>query len=142
MVPLVPLVVEEGVDLPRKNRQLAAGEVERAIAGGAEESPVVRHDQAALAVVAEKVLEQDLRPQVEKVGRLVQEQQRGLVEEQGGEFDAGLPASGEFLDRAGEQRALEFELACHLATLPVGLAAVTHQEGEGRFAGLEGVVLS
>ena len=141
MLPLVSLVVEESVNLPSKNRQLAAGEIERAIAGGTEEGPVVRHDQAALAVVAEKVLEQDLRPQVEEVGRLVEQEQRGLMEEQGGEFDACLPAAREFLDRAGEQRALEFEPTGHLAALPVGLAAVPHQEGEGGFTGLEGIVL-
>ena len=141
MLPLVSLVFEEGVNLPGENCQLAAGEVERAVAGGTEEGPVVRHDQAALAVVAEKVLEQDLRSQVEEVGRLVEQEQRGLMQEQGSEFDAGLPAAREFLDRAGEQRALEFEPAGHLAALPVGLAAVAHQEGEGGFAGLEGIVL-
>ena len=103
MLPLPTLILEKGIDLARENRQLAAGEVEGAIAGGPEKGPVMRHDQAALAVVTEKVFEQDLRPQVEDVGRFVEQQQRGLVEEQGGELDAGLPASGELLDRAGEQ---------------------------------------
>ena len=88
------------------------------------------------------MLEQDLRAQVEKVRRLVEQEQRGLVEEQGGELDAGLPASRELLHGAGEMLRFQLELAGHLAALPVGLAAVAHQEVERRFTGQEGIVLA
>ena len=98
---LLPLVVEEGVDLARDTPsacRAARSSVWSQVA--AEEGPVVRDDQAGLAVVAQEVLEQDLGAQVEEVRRLVEQEQVRLVEEQGGELDAGLPAARE-LPRPG-----------------------------------------
>ena len=100
MLALLGLEAEEGVDLPWKDGELAVGEVERLVAGGGEEGPVVGDDKAGFLVAAEEVLEEDLRPQVEEVRRLVQEQQRRLVEEQRRELDARLPAAGELGDDA------------------------------------------
>ena len=45
-------------------------------------------------------------------------------------------ASGPF-----EIGAFQFELPGHFAAFPFGLAAVAHQEVEGRFAGQKGIVL-
>ena len=135
------MVFEKGIDLARIHRQRSGGEVERLVARGPEKGPVVRDDQAGLAVAAEEVLEQDLGPQVEKVGRLVEQEEIRLVEEQGGELHTGLPTAGEFRHRTGESGSLDLELARHLAALPVGLAAVAHQEVEGRLTGVKGVVL-
>ena len=57
-------------------------------------------------------------------------------------FDARLPAAGELGDRAFEVRPLQLELPGDLAALPVGLAAVAHQEFEGGLAGQERIVLA
>ena len=87
------------------------------------------------------MLKQNLRAQVEEVCRLVEQEQVWLVQEEGGELDAGLPAAGEFLDRPSEERSLELEFAGHLAALPIGPVAVAHQEVEGCFTWQKGIVL-
>ena len=138
---LLPLVFQEGVDPPWIGRQLAAGEVERLVAGGGEEGAVVGDDQARLTVAAEEVLEQDLSPQIEEVGRLVEEEQVGVVEEQGRELHPRLPAARERGDGAGERGPLDLKLPGYLAALPVGLVAVPSQEVERGFTGQERVVL-
>ena len=90
------------VDRPGVNRELAVGEIERLVAGGPEERPIVGDHETGLAVASEKMLEEDLGPQVEKVGGLVEQQKVGLVEQQSRELDPGLPATREFLHRPGE----------------------------------------
>ena len=87
------------------------------------------------------MLEQNLRAQVEEVRRLVEQQQVRLVQQQGRQLDARLPAAGELGDRAFEIGPLQLELPGHFAALPVGLAAVAHQELEGRLAGQKRIVL-
>jgi hypothetical protein len=63
--------------LPGKTVSLPPERSSVLVAGGAEKRPVVRHDQtAALAIAAQEMLEQDLRPQVEEVRRLVEEEER------------------------------------------------------------------
>ena len=89
------LVFEEVVDLAGKHGQLAARQVERVAASGPQKGPVVRDDQAGLLVVAEKVLQQNLGPQIEKVGGLVEQQQIRLVQQKRGQLDARLPAARE-----------------------------------------------
>ena len=101
----------------------------------------MRHDQAGFLIVPKKMFQQNLRPQIEKVRGLVEEQQVWLMEQQSGQLDARLPAAGEFRQRPIQVIAFDFELAGHLAAFPVGLAAVTHQEFEGRFARQERIVL-
>ena len=88
------------------------------------------------------MLEQDLRSQIEEVRRFVEQQQIWLVQEERRELHAGLPAAREFLDGSGQMGSLEFELAGDLAALPVGLAAVAHQELERRLAGQKRIVLA
>ena len=136
------LELEIGVDLPREDGQFPVGEVEGLVASGGKEGPVVGNDQAGFLVAAEEVLEEDLRPQVEEVGRFVEEEEGRLVEEQRGELDAGLPSAGELADRALELRGLELELAGDFAALPVGLGAIAHQKLKRRLAGEKRVVLA
>ena len=123
-------------------RELAAGEVERVVAGGPEEGPVVGDDQARGPVVGEEVFEENLRPQVEEVRRFVEQQQVRLVQQQGGELRPRLPAAGERADGAVQVRPFDFELPGHFAALPFGLAAVAHQVFDRRLARQERVVLA
>ena len=60
------LIFQKGVDLAGKHRQLAARQIERVAAGGAQKGPIVRDDQARLAKFAQEMLEQNLRAQVEE----------------------------------------------------------------------------
>jgi hypothetical protein len=62
-------------------------------ARGGQESPVVRDDQASFLVVPQEMLEQDLRPQVEEVGRLVEQEQVRFVQQECRDLDARLPAA-------------------------------------------------
>ena len=61
----------------------------------------IRH---AASIVSQEVLQQDLRAQVEEVRRLVEQQQVRLVQQQGRQLDARLPAAGELGDRARRGR--------------------------------------
>src|SRR5262245_28952355 len=88
------------------------------------------------------MFEKDLRANVEEVGGLVEQQEVRLGQKEGGELDACLPAAGQFGDGARQVGALQLEAPGHLATLPLGLAGVALEEVEGRFARLEGVVLT
>ena len=90
----------------------------------------------------QEVLQQDLRAQVEEVGRLVEQQQVRLVEQQGGELHARLPAAGEPRDRPAQIVPLDLEFAGHLAAFPLGLAAITDQEFERSFARQKRIVLA
>jgi hypothetical protein len=54
------------------------------------------------SVIAEKVFEQNLRAQVEKVRRFVEQQQVRFVQQQRRELHARLPTAGKFRDRAFE----------------------------------------
>ena len=69
----------------------------------------------------QEVLQQNLRAQVEKVRRLVEQQQVRLVQQQGRQLHARLPAAGELGDRAVQVGPLQLELAGDLAAFPVGL---------------------
>ena len=121
-------VFQIGVDLAGKHRQFPTGQVQRVAASRLQEGPVVRHDQAGFLVTPQEMLQQDLGAQVEKVRWFIQQQQVRLVQQQCGQLDARLPTTGELGDRPVEIVAFQLELAGDLAALPVGLAAVTHQE--------------
>src|SRR5262245_8006615 len=90
----------------------------------------------------QKMLEQNLRSQVEKVGRLVEQEQVGLMQQQRRQLDPRLPAAGQFGNRAIEHGSLELKLTGHLSAFPVGLPAVAHQEFVRRLARQERIVLS
>jgi hypothetical protein len=102
----------------------------------------VRDDQAGLAELAQEVLEQDLRAKVEEVRRFIEYEQVGFVQQKRGELDARLPTAGKLRDRPFEEGALDLELAGHFAALPVGLAAVAHQEADDGLARQERIVLA
>ena len=139
---LLLLIFKKGVDLAGKHRQLALRQIERVVAGGREKCPIVRDDQAGLAMIAEEMLQQNLRAQVEKVRRLVEQQQVRLVQQQRGQFEACLPAAGELGDRPLELRTFQLELAGHFAAFPIGLTAVAHQKLQAGFAGKKRIVLT
>ena len=87
------------------------------------------------------MFEQDLRTQVEKVSRFVEQQQVRFMEQQGRELHARLPAARELRQRPLQIGIFQFESTGHFAAFPFGLAAVAHQEVDGRFAGQKGIVL-
>src|SRR6185437_9205363 len=89
------LVFQKGIDFAGIHRQFAARQIERMAARRPEKRPVVRDDEAGLGVMPQKVLEQNLRSQIEEVGGLVEQQQVGFMEQQGRELDSRLPASRE-----------------------------------------------
>ena len=122
------------VDVAGEHRELAARQLERVRAGALEERAIVRDDQAAAVEAAQEMLEQHLRAQVEEVRRLVEDQQVRVVQQQGGQLDARLPAAGELAHGPVEHGVGKLKLPGDLAALPVGLAAVAHQEVEDRLA--------
>ena len=93
------------------------------------------------AKLAQKLFQQHLRAQVEKVRRLVEHQQVRIVQQQGGQLGARLPAAGKLADRPVEHRVGKLKLPGDLAASPIGLAAVAHQELANGLAGLERIVL-
>ncbi len=146
VLPLVVLatlvqVLQVGVDVAGEQGQLAAGEFQRVGAGLLEKRPIVRHHQDARLEVAQEVLQQHLRAQVEEVGRLVEHQQVRVVQQQGRQLDAGLPTAREFVDGADEHIVRQRELPGDLPAAPLRLAAVAHQELHHRLARLERIVL-
>jgi len=100
--PLLFLKFEKRIHLAWEHRQFAAGQVEGMAARGAEKGPVVRHDQARRAVALQKMFQKNLGAQIEKVRRLVEQQKVRLVQQEGRQLHARLPAAGELRDRAVE----------------------------------------
>jgi hypothetical protein len=80
--------------------------------------------------IPEKVFQQNLRPQVEKVGRFVQHQQIGILEQQCRQLDPGLPATGKGFHQPLKVSSFQLKLPCNFAAPPIRLAAVPHQEIE------------
>ena len=69
-------------------------------------------------------------------------QQIRLVQQQGRELHARLPAAGELGDGAFQVGPLQLELPGDFAAFPVGLAAVAHQKFESGLPGKKGIVLA
>ena len=74
-----------------------AAEFDHARAEGVEEGTVVRDDDEAARVAGQVVLEPEQGFEVEVIGRFVEQQERGLADEQAGEVRAHDPAAGERL---------------------------------------------
>ncbi len=102
----------------------------------------MRDNQARFSEVAEKMFQQHLRSEIEKIRWFVQQKQVGFMEEQGGEFHPCLPATGEFSHGPVEVIPLEFELPSYFTTFPVWLVAVAHKKVECGLFRFEGIVLS
>ena len=112
------VVVVAGVAVER-----AAAQLEDAGAEDVEEGAVVGNDQQAARVTRQVILEPEQRLEIEVVGRLVEDKQGGLGDEQAGEMGAHDPATGE---RLGEL---------------VGVTLLEAEAGEDLFGvGLEGPV--
>ena len=90
---------------------------------------------------SQKVFEEDLGAKVQEVRRLIEQQQVWLVEQQGREFDTGLPAARKVLHGGLEHATFDFEFPGHFAAFPVRLCAISHEEFQGRFAREKRVVL-
>ena len=118
---LLSLEFQIGIDLAGKGRQFAAGQIERVVAGGAQKRPIVGDDQARRPMALQEVFQEDLRAQVEKVRRLVEQQEIRLVQQQGRQLHARLPAAGELGDGAFQVGPLQLELPGDFAAFPVGL---------------------
>ncbi len=99
-------------------------------------------DQSRFVEVPQEMFEQNLSPQIQKVRRLVQHQQIRVVKQQGRQFDPSLPAAGQFPDGAFQVCPFQLELAGNFTASPFRLAAVADQEIEGRFTGLEWIMLA
>jgi hypothetical protein len=74
-----------------------AAQFDHARAEGVEEGAVVRDDDEAARVAGQVVLEPEQGFEVEVVGRLVEQQERGLADEEAGEVRTHDPAAGERL---------------------------------------------
>src|SRR5207247_1074293 len=102
---------------------------------------IVGDDQARGPMALQKVLQEYLRPQVEKVRRLVEQQEIRLVQQQGRQLDAGLPASGELGNGTVQVGPLQLELPGDFATFPVGLIAIAPQKRKRGLSRQERIVL-
>lgn len=91
--------------------------------------------------MTQKMLQQNLRSQIQKVCRLVKNQQIGIVKQQTGQFHTSLPASRQFFHRPFQVMTFDLKLGSHLATLPVGSTRISHQKIESRFPRQKWIVL-
>jgi hypothetical protein len=64
------------------------------------------------------------------------------MQEQSGEFYAGLPTPGEVLHRGFEHLAFDFEFTGDFTALPIRLVAVSHQEFQCSFTREKWVMLT
>src|SRR5205807_5265089 len=87
------------IDLAGKSCQFAPGQIERVVTGGAEKRPIVRDNQARGPMTLQEVFQENLGSQVEKVRRLVEQQEIRLVQQQRRQLHARLPTAGEVRDR-------------------------------------------
>jgi hypothetical protein len=117
-------VGEVGVDVAGVHRELPARQLERVRAGALQKFAVVRDDEAAAVEVPQEVLEEHLRAQVEEVGRLVEDEHVRVVQQEGGELGARLPAARKLAHGAIEHGVGELKLPGHLAAPPLWLATV------------------
>jgi hypothetical protein len=79
--------------------QLAAGDFDGGIGGAVEEGPVVAHDDDGALVAGQVVFNPLDGGQVQVVGRFVEQQQGGLLEQDFSQHHAHAPAAGEGLQR-------------------------------------------
>ena len=128
MLAFLALKFQISIDLTGKGCQFAPGQIERVVASGAKERPVVRDNQARRPMTLQEVFQENLGSQVEKVRRLVEQQEIRLVQQQCRKLHARLPAAGELRDRTFQVGPLQLELPSDFATFPVGLTAIAHEE--------------
>ena len=93
-----------------------------------EEEPVVRDEDDRVRVLGQVAFEPVARVEIEVVGRLVEQQQAGLLQQQLRQRDAHLPAAGERLGRPLRVRLREAEAAQHRRDLQVDGVAVAVPE--------------
>ena len=99
------------------------------------------NDEVAPPEGQQGILQQDQGAQVEVIARFVEEEEIGVAQEHGGQFDAGLVAPREAADRALEQFVLDLVAGGRLPALPVLGPGRAHEEIEDRLFRAEGIVL-
>ena len=109
-------------------RQRAERQVSDAGDDGVEKEPVVRDEDDRVRVGVEVGFEPVARLEVEVIGRLVEEQQTRLAQQQLREGDAHLPAPGKRLGRAVEVRRPEAQALQHRRRLELDAVPVVHAE--------------
>ena len=102
----------------------------------------MRYDQARSREMSQKVFEQNLSTQVQKVRWFVEHQQIRIVQQQRCQLHASLPTAGEPLHRAVQVMPLQFEFGRHFAALPIRLTTVSNQKIHRRFASLKRIMLT
>ena len=109
-VALLALAVVGGV-VAAERGQPAVAEFPDPVDGRVEEGPVVRRDQQRAGALAQVVLQPLEGVEVEVVGRLVEQEQVGVRDDQAGQRRAGLLAAGHRGRRLGPLGAVEPEPA-------------------------------
>ena len=97
------------VHAARKVAQASVEDRELLVGDALEEVPVVAHDQQGARPRVEQILDRGEHVGVEIVGRLVEDQHVGLVEEHEQQLQTALLPTGEVLDRRRELRRVEAE---------------------------------
>ena len=95
---------------------------------GVEKIAIVRDQDHRVRVGVEVLLEPVARLEIEMVGRLVEQQQVGLAEQQLRQRDPHLPAAGEGFGRPFEVSRLEAEATEHRRRLQLDAVAVAEPE--------------
>ena len=102
----------------------------------------MRDDQTAGPVILQEMFQENLRSQVEEVGRFVEQQEIRFMQQERSQLQARLPAAGELRDRSLQVAPLQFELPGDFSTFPFGLFAVPHQKLESGLLRKERIMLS
>ena len=87
------------------------------------------------------MLQQDLCAQVQEVGRFVQHQEIGIVQQQRGQLHACLPTTRKGFHGPIQVGTFDLKLSGNFSATPIGLLTVADQKIHGRFALLKRIVL-
>ena len=117
-------LAQEGVVVAGENVELAVGDVGHVVDDGVHEGAVVADHKHGAAIALEEVFQPAHALQVEVVGRLVEQQQVRLAQQQLGQRDAHLPAARKLVGGAGHVRLVEAQAEEHAVRLAFDVVAV------------------
>ena len=117
-------LAQESVVVAGEDVELAVGDVGHVVDDGVHESAIVADHEHGAAVALEKVLQPAHTLQVEVVGRLVEQQQVRLAQQQLGQRDAHLPAARELVGGARHVRLVKAQAEKHAVRLAFDVVAV------------------
>ena len=127
-------LAQEGVVVAGEDVEFAVGDVGHVVDDGVHEGAVVADHEHGAAVALEEVLQPAHALQVEVVGRLVEQQQVRLAQEQLGQRDAHLPAARELVGGARHVRLVEAQAEEHAVRLAFNVVAVAGLEARAQGA--------